>query len=73
MGSEFDPAKSDVDFVVEFEPETSGGFSHPYFTLHEDLEHLLGRKVDLVMVGAIRNPYFAKSVAETKVPLYAAA
>ena len=39
----------------------------------EDLERPFGRGVDLVMERAVsRNPYFAQSVAETRVPLYAA-
>jgi hypothetical protein len=43
-----------------------------YFGLKEDLEELLGRPVDLVMEGVVsRNAYFAKNLAETRVPLYA--
>ena len=44
-----------------------------YFGLMEDLERLLGRPVDLVEPGPIRNPYFLQSLEETQVLLYAAA
>jgi uncharacterized protein len=70
---DFDPGRSDLDFVVEFFPSPSRGLDDPYFQLLLDLEALFGRKVDLVMSGAIRNPYFRASIESTKVPLYAAA
>lgn len=68
----FDPSKSDVDFLVEFAPEAKAPWLGEYFTLKEDLEALLGRGVDLVMPGAIRNPYFLRSVSATRTLVYAA-
>ncbi|MFA7694784.1 MAG: hypothetical protein WCX63_04540 [Methanoregula sp.] len=44
-----------------------------YFGLAEDFEKLFSRPVDLVETGPIRNPYFLKSLEETKIELYAAA
>lgn len=70
---DFDPARSDLDFVVEFFPGPSRGLDDPYFRMLFNLEALFGRKIDLVMASAIRNPYFRASVESTKVPLYAAA
>lgn len=64
---------SDVDFVVEFLPGVPLGFDDPYFALLKDLETLLGRRVDLVVGSAVTNPYFRRSLAATKVPVYAAA
>ena len=70
---DFDPDRSDVDFLVEYAPETDlGPWMKRYFDLKERLEHLLGRPVDLVMVGALRNPYFIRSVNESRRVLYAA-
>ena len=70
---DFDPDRSDVDFLVEFAPETDlGPWMKRYFDLKERLEQLLGRPVDLVMVGALRNPYFIRSVNESRQVLYAA-
>ena len=68
-----DPGGSDLDFVVSFERRDPPELFDRYFGLKDDLEGLFGRGVELVMEGAIRrNPYFAESVAETRVPLYAA-
>lgn len=68
---EFDPQRSDVDFVVDFAPGGRDLF-HLYFGLSEALEGLFGRKVDLVMEGAMTNPYFIESVNRTRQPVYAA-
>ena len=68
----FDPARSDLDFLLEFLPAAADGPFHGYFDLKEDLEKLFGRKVDLVMPGAIRNPYFLKAVNQQRMVLYAA-
>jgi predicted nucleotidyltransferase len=40
--------------------------------LLEALESLFGRSIDLVVDSAIRNPYFRRSVDQTKASLYAA-
>jgi predicted nucleotidyltransferase len=72
-GEGFELGDSDLDFVVSFERRDPPELFDRYFGLKEDLEDLFGRGVDLVMEGAIgRNPYFAESVAETRVSLYAA-
>ncbi len=69
----FRAGDSDLDFVVEFQPATvSGAYADAYFGLLESLERLYGRPVDLVIDGAIRNPYFRQSVEATRKPLYAA-
>lgn len=72
-GDTFDPARSDVDFLVEFAPQERKGFEDVYFLLLEDLEKLLGRHVDLVERHCVRNPYVKASMERTKVVLYAAA
>ena len=68
----FDPACSDIDFLVTFNPEDLTGLSHRYFGLLESLEQLFGRKVDLVSAVAMRNPYFIASVNRSRQRLYAA-
>jgi hypothetical protein len=67
----FDPAKSDLDFVVEFRGDARHGLSGDHIGLKDALRILFGRDVDLVMVEAIRNPYFAKTIAESRVTVYA--
>ena len=69
----FDESRSDVDFLVEFESRADlGPWLARYFDLREALEELLGFGVDLVMAGAVRNPYFAREVEKTRTLLYAA-
>jgi predicted nucleotidyltransferase len=68
----FDPSTSDVDFLVEFQPDSPMGPFHQYFDFLAELSNLLGRKVDLVEAGAMRNPYFIRSVNECRELLYAA-
>jgi predicted nucleotidyltransferase len=70
---DFDPATSDIDFLVEFIPNPPAGRANSYFGLLEDLEQLFGRRVDLVELAAIRNPYFAREIAATEQPVYEAA
>ena len=37
-----------------------------YFGLLDDLEGLFGRRVDLVEIGAVRNPYLRREIEERK-------
>ena len=69
---DFDLARSDLDFLVEFLPIPPGGYADAFFGLKESLEQLFGRPVDLIADTAVRNPYFRESVERAKVPLYAA-
>jgi len=71
-GEGFDPAKSDLDFLVEFLPLQPGRHADAYFGLLEDVEKLFGRHVDLVMPRAIKNPYFLESINKARKVLYAA-
>jgi uncharacterized protein len=66
------PGKSDLDFLVEFDPLPPGSYADAFFSLMEALEQLFGGPVDLVDASAIRNPYFRDSVERTKALLYAA-
>ena len=70
-GDRFDPAASDIDFVVEFEPMTPAEHAEAYFGLAEDLARLFCREVDLVERSAIRNPIFRESVDGTCRDVYA--
>ena len=69
--SSFDPNRSDLDFLVEFDADPARLFDR-YFGLKESLETLFGRNVDLVTVGALQNPYFIEAVNETRQLVYAA-
>lgn len=69
----FDPTKSAVDLLVEFEPLPAVEHADCYFGLQEDLQGLFGVAVDLVEAGAIRNPYFLEAISHTQVALFEAA
>jgi predicted nucleotidyltransferase len=68
----FDVARSDLDFLVEFLPLESGQYADAYFGLLFGLEDLFKRKIDLVMPGAIRNPYLLEAINDQRKVLYAA-
>lgn len=71
----FDPGRSDVDFLVEFQPGVDlGPWLSRYFDLKAALEAVLGCSADLVMHGSpgLQNPYFAREVSRTRRVLYAA-
>jgi predicted nucleotidyltransferase len=72
LRADFDPVRSDADFLVEFEPVPVGARMQNYLALREALGSLPSRPVDLIEDGAIRNPYILKSVAEQEQVLYAA-
>lgn len=69
----FDPARSDIDFLVEFSQDDVGSLFHRYFGLQEALEQLFARKVDLVTASALKNPYFIAAVNKSRQPVYASA
>ncbi len=68
----FDPSSSDLDFLVEFQTDSPMGPFHQYFDLLAELKNLLGREVDLVETSAMKNPYFIRSVNQSRELLYAA-
>lgn len=66
----FDPAKSDLDFLVEFEEMPPGKYAKACFGLHEGLEQLFGRSVDLLTKPALANPYLRRQIESEKRILY---
>jgi len=68
----FRQERSDLDFLVEFEPPLGPGYADRYFGLLEALEALFGHPMDLGVASAVRNPYFRESVDRTRTVLYAA-
>jgi uncharacterized protein len=68
---DFDPENSDADFLVEFAPGVVPGLNS-FFGAKADLEKLLGRGVDLVEPGAVRNPYVLANINRNREAIYAA-
>lgn len=72
-GGDFDPARSDVDVLVEFGGDA--GDLAAFLDFKEALEALLGRPVDLVerqAVEASRNPIRRRRILAEAEPIYAA-
>lgn len=58
----FNPACSDLDFLVAFEELPSASYAESYFGLREGLVALFGRAVDLVTEPALENPYLRRRI-----------
>lgn len=69
-GPAFNPESSDVDFLVELDTQAPGSPAKRWIALAEALEKLLGRHVDLVNPRYIRNPYFLKTVNDSRTVIY---
>ena len=69
-GDDFDPARSDADFLVEFGP-TDMSPLHQFFGFRDALADLLGRRVDLVE-SRIRNPYIRAAAERDRTHVFAA-
>jgi hypothetical protein len=70
---DFDPEKSDLDFLVEFDRTHPEALSlAAYFGFREALEALPGRPVDLVEPGALRDPYLIECIHRSKELVFAA-
>jgi uncharacterized protein len=72
LRDDFDLTRSDVDVLVEFEPQVANSFSN-FLDLKESLETVLGRPVDLVELQAIRNKRLRYYIEKSKSPVYVAA
>jgi predicted nucleotidyltransferase len=69
---DFDEDSSDIDLLVEFEEMPFPDRGDAYLGLLTEAEALLGRRIDLVEVGAVRNPYLREGIEESRQLLYAA-
>lgn len=67
---DFDPEKSDVDFIVEFDGLED--LFDRFFQLKSSLESTFSRTVDVIQRGAITNPYLLASLDEDAVAVYEA-
>jgi hypothetical protein len=72
LRDDFRRDKSDLDLLVEFAPMEPYARVDAYFGMLDELRGLLNREIDLVMAGAVKNPYIARDIERTKQLLYAA-
>jgi len=62
--------QSDVDFLVKFGEIELYDYFENLLNLKESLEKLLQRKVDILEIQAIKNPYLKKSIDNNKKLIY---
>ena len=62
--------ESDVDFSVIFHYEQIPDLFLTFFDFIDELQTLLGRKVDLIDETAVKNPYFRTELDRTKFLIY---
>ena len=65
---DFQPERSDIDVLVEFEGIES--LFGRYFNLKMRLEKQLGKQVDVIQISAVKNPYVRKSIDRDRAPIY---
>jgi len=63
---------SDIDLLVDFEPQDSNTYADNYFNLKFELEKILQRKIDLLENKAMKNPYLREAIEKEYQILYAA-
>lgn len=68
---DFDPERSDLDFLVAFDDLPPARYADAYFALKTGLEALFGRPVDLITDSSLANPYFRERVTAEARTLYA--
>ena len=68
---DFDPHSSDADFLVKFR-RINNRTLRQYFDFADALRQALGRPVDLIESGAVRNPYLQAAINKSRQLIYAA-
>ena len=69
---DFNEHLSDVDLLVEFDDMPHADRADAYLGFLMAAEALLRRRVDLVELGAVRNPYLRRGIEESRELVYAA-
>jgi uncharacterized protein len=70
-GAEFDPERSDFDFIAAFADKRPGSrYGFRFLEFEEQLGKLLGRSVDVISDQPLGNPYFARTVNESRTTIY---
>ena len=67
LREDFDPARSDVDVLAEFQPGALKGVGFRYFGYGEELAAIIGRKVDFC---SRLNQYIVAAVRREAIPIY---
>jgi uncharacterized protein len=71
-GVDFDEDRSDVDLIARFDYVQRRQNLAEFFNFSDDLEKIVGRKVDLSEDVPIKNPYLKRSIDASRELIYAA-
>jgi len=69
--ADFNPERSDIDFLVEFHDPDRPGIADRFLGLAEGLERIFQRNVDLVTRRSLKNPVFIGAINRSKQVVYA--
>ena len=69
---DFDPTRSDVDFLVEFDVPEGVRYATNFFSLQRELSQLFVRNVDLIIASTVRNAIIRRTILQDQELLYAA-
>jgi predicted nucleotidyltransferase len=67
---DFEPTKSDLDFLVEFTRPGPMNAFRQFFGFQIALEDLFARHVDLIEMSCIRNPYLRSEINKDREVVY---
>ena len=70
-GADFDPARSDIDVLVDF-MDADINYFRAFMGLRNELTSILGRKVDVITRRGIRNPLLLRSLEQDAIQLFPA-
>ncbi|MCZ8021130.1 MAG: nucleotidyltransferase domain-containing protein [Cyclobacteriaceae bacterium] len=62
--------ESDIDLLVDFKTEDPLEYSDNYFDLKFKLEDIFNRKIDLLELKSLHNPFLKKTIDNTKILVY---
>ena len=63
--------KSDINFLISFHDNLSvEEYTNNYFSLHYQLQDLFKQEIEIVTERTLSNPYFIKSINESKELIY---
>jgi predicted nucleotidyltransferase len=69
--ADFDPARSDIDVLVDF-VDADINYFRAFMGLRDELTSILGRKVDVITRRGIRNQLLLRSLEQDAIQLYPA-
>lgn len=62
---------SDIDFLISFSKSLSiDDYTDNYFALHQKLEDIFNRNIDLLTINSLSNPFFIESINQSKQLIY---